>query len=71
LLGFLPYPMWALFIASCVVLEEGRIQVLEWLSVLNANKPVSNVPSTMAAVKAIWKRRDLGLDSARDEESES
>ena len=54
-----------------MVLEEGRIQVLEWLSVLNANKPVSNVPSTMAAVKAIWKRRDLGLDSARDEESES
>ncbi|KAL4820502.1 fungal-specific transcription factor domain-containing protein [Aspergillus spinulosporus] len=52
LLGFLPYPMWALFIASCVVLEEGRIQILEWFSVLNANKPVSNVPSTMAAVKA-------------------
>ncbi|KAL4754144.1 fungal-specific transcription factor domain-containing protein [Aspergillus terricola var. indicus] len=29
LLGFLPYPMWALFIASCVVLEEERIQILE------------------------------------------
>ncbi|KAL4740630.1 fungal-specific transcription factor domain-containing protein [Aspergillus similis] len=70
LLGFLPYPMWALFIASCVVLEEGRIQILEWFSVLNANKPVSNVPSTMAAVRAIWKRRDFGLECARDEGSE-
>ncbi|KAL4910984.1 fungal-specific transcription factor domain-containing protein [Aspergillus multicolor] len=59
LLGFLPYPMWALFIASCVVLEEGRVQILEWFSVLNSRKPVSNVPSTLAAVKAIWKKRDL------------
>ncbi|KAL3462388.1 fungal-specific transcription factor domain-containing protein [Aspergillus heterothallicus] len=59
LLGFIPYPMWALFIASCVVLEDDRVRILEWFSVLKCNKPISNVPSTMAAVKAIWKRRDL------------
>ncbi|KAL4913458.1 fungal-specific transcription factor domain-containing protein [Aspergillus aurantiobrunneus] len=29
LLGFLPYPMWALFIASCVVLEEERVKILK------------------------------------------
>jgi hypothetical protein len=56
--------MWALFIASCVVLEEGRIQILEWFSVLNSNKPGSNIPSTVAAVKVIWKRRDLDLECA-------
>ncbi|RDW93841.1 uncharacterized protein DSM5745_01163 [Aspergillus mulundensis] len=68
LLGFLPYPMWALFIASCVVLEEGRVQILEWFSVLNTRKPVSNVPSTLAAVKAIWKRRDLAECAAPTQE---
>ncbi|KAL4797584.1 fungal-specific transcription factor domain-containing protein [Aspergillus venezuelensis] len=59
LLAFLPYPMWALFIASCVVLEEDRVLILEWFEALNCKKPVSNVPSTLAAVKAIWKKRDL------------
>ncbi|KAL2826637.1 fungal-specific transcription factor domain-containing protein [Aspergillus cavernicola] len=62
LLGFIPYPMWALFVASCVVLEDDRVKILEWFTVLKCNKPISNVPSTMAAVEAIWKRRDLDLD---------
>lgn len=56
-LGFLPYSMWALSTASCVVLEEERVRVLEWFNVLNCNKPVSNVPSTMVVVEAIWKRK--------------
>ncbi|KAL4940665.1 fungal-specific transcription factor domain-containing protein [Aspergillus oleicola] len=64
LLAFLPYPMWALFIASCVVLEEDRVQILEWFEALKCKKPVSNVPSTLAAVKAIWNRRDLESDEA-------
>jgi hypothetical protein len=29
LLGALPYPMWALFIASCSALEEDRMKILE------------------------------------------
>lgn len=66
LLGFLPYPMWALFIASCVVLEQDRAKILEWFTVLNCKKPVSNVPSTMAAVEAVWKRRDLEAVSEVD-----
>ncbi|KAL4887318.1 fungal-specific transcription factor domain-containing protein [Aspergillus karnatakaensis] len=65
LLAFLPYPMWALFIASCVVLEHDRVQILEWFTILKRNKPVSNVPSTMAAVEAIWKREDLECDQPR------
>ncbi|KAJ5578530.1 uncharacterized protein N7459_007494 [Penicillium hispanicum] len=64
LLGFIPYPMWALFIASCVVLEEDRVKILEFFTVLKHNKPVSNVPSTMAAVEAIWKRRDFNPEEA-------
>jgi Fungal specific transcription factor domain len=63
LLGFIPYPMWALFIASCSVSsDEERLQILEWFTILKCNKPISNVPSTMAAVEAIWKRRDLESD---------
>ncbi|KAL2845270.1 fungal-specific transcription factor domain-containing protein [Aspergillus pseudoustus] len=62
LLGFIPYPMWALFIASCVVLEDDRVRILGWFTVLKCNKPISNVPSTMAAVEAIWRRRDLEVD---------
>ncbi|KAL5343174.1 fungal-specific transcription factor domain-containing protein [Aspergillus crustosus] len=64
LLAFIPYPMWALFIASCVVLENDRAQILEWFTILKRNKPVNNVPSTMAAVEAIWKRKDLESDEA-------
>lgn len=63
---FLPYPMWALPTASCVVLEEERVRILEWFTVLDWKKPVSNVPSTMAAVEAIWKRRDLESASEVD-----
>lgn len=62
LLGFIPYPMWALFIASSSILEEERVKILEWFTILKCNKPISNVPSTMAAVEAIWKRRDMGID---------
>ncbi|KAJ5948265.1 hypothetical protein N7466_001280 [Penicillium verhagenii] len=51
--------MWALFIASCVVQEDSRVKILAWFTVLKRNKPISNVPSTMAAVEAIWKRDDL------------
>ncbi|KAJ5694965.1 hypothetical protein N7536_005377 [Penicillium majusculum] len=61
-LGFLPYPMWALFIASCFVLEDDRVKILEFFTVLKYKKPISNVPSTMAAVEAIWKKRDLSSD---------
>lgn len=59
LLCFMPYPMWALFIASCVVPEEKRVKILEFFTILIQKKPVSNVPSTMSAVEAIWKRRDF------------
>lgn len=62
LLGFIPYPMWALFIASCVVLEEGRVTILGFFTFLKHKKPISNVPSTMSAVEAIWKNRDLSAD---------
>lgn len=58
--------MWALPTASCVVLEEERVRILEWFTVLDWKKPVSNVPSTMAAVEAIWKRRDLESASEVD-----
>ncbi|KAJ5410687.1 uncharacterized protein N7487_005046 [Penicillium crustosum] len=61
-LGFLPYPMWVLFIASCFVLEDDRVKILKFFTVLKYNKPISNVPSTMAAVEAIWKKRDLSSD---------
>lgn len=59
LLCFMPYPMWALFIASCVISEEKRVKILEFFALLKQRKPISNVPSTMLAVEAIWKRRDL------------
>ncbi|KAJ5559980.1 hypothetical protein N7513_002379 [Penicillium frequentans] len=62
LLCFIPYPMWPLFIASCVVQEEGRVKILEFFTVLKHKKPISNVPSTMSAVEAIWKNRDLSAD---------
>lgn len=62
LLGTLPYPMWTLFIASCSVSEEDRVKVLEWFTLLKCNRPISNVPSTMTAVEAIWKQRDLEMD---------
>ncbi|RDW77635.1 hypothetical protein BP6252_05688 [Coleophoma cylindrospora] len=58
-LGMLPYPMWALFIASCVVLEEKRAIVLNYFAKLKTCRPISNVPMTMDAVEAIWKMRDL------------
>lgn len=55
----LPYPMWALFIASCVATEEHRIVILRLFTRLKQHRPVSNVPITMAAVEAIWKMKDL------------
>ncbi|KAJ5249083.1 hypothetical protein N7468_000534 [Penicillium chermesinum] len=58
-LCYMPYPMWALFIASCVVPEERRVRILELFALLKQKKPMSNVPSTLCAVEAIWKRRDL------------
>lgn len=64
LLCFIPYPMWALFIASCVVLDEDRVKILDFFTLLKHKKPVSNVSSTMSAVKAIWKRRDLKPEEA-------
>ncbi|KAJ6002777.1 hypothetical protein N7451_005324 [Penicillium sp. IBT 35674x] len=69
LLCFIPYPMWPLFIASCVVQEEGRVKILEFFTVLKQKKPISNVPSTMSAVEAIWKSRDLSADGTSEEPS--
>lgn len=70
LLGTLPYPMWALFIASCSASEEDRVKVLEWFTLLKYNRPISNVPSTMTAVEAIWKQRDLKIDRMCDKNSQ-
>jgi hypothetical protein len=64
LLCFIPYPMLALFIASWVVLEEDRVKILDFFTLLKHKKPISNVSSTMSAVKAIWKRRDLKPEEA-------
>lgn len=59
LLGSLPYPMWALFIAACVVHESDRMTILDMFTELKSRRPNSNVPQTMAAVQAIWKRNNL------------
>lgn len=59
LLGSLPYPMWALFIAACVVQEPDRVTILDMFTELKSRRPISNVPRTEAAVLAIWKRNDL------------
>lgn len=58
-LGTAPYPMWALFIASCVVEEEDRATTLGYFTELKRYRPVSNVPTTMKAVEAVWKMKDL------------
>ncbi|OAA65867.1 hypothetical protein SPI_02654 [Niveomyces insectorum RCEF 264] len=57
--GSTPYPMWALFVAACVAQEDNRAQVLDWFGELRRHRPFSNVPVTMAAVEAIWKKVDL------------
>lgn len=67
-LGTAPYPMWALFIASCVVEEDDRAKAMGCFSELNLYRPVSNVPTTMQAVEAVWKCQDLrGIEEGRRE----
>lgn len=58
-LGTLPYPMWSLFIASCVVKEQDRAVTLGYFADLKRCRPISNVPTTMAAVESVWKMQDL------------
>lgn len=61
LLGSIPYPMWALFIAACVVQEHDRARILRMFQDLKDRRPFSNVPRTMSAIEAIWKRKDLNV----------
>ncbi|OKL58135.1 hypothetical protein UA08_06585 [Talaromyces atroroseus] len=70
LLGVIPYPMWALFIASCSVSEDERRRILEWFTILKSNRPISTVPSVMTAVETIWKRRDLDFGETASRSSE-
>lgn len=63
MLGASPYPMWALFIASCLANESDRAVTLRLFTSLRKLRPASNVPLVMAAVEAIWKRKDLDVET--------
>ncbi|KIL92301.1 hypothetical protein FAVG1_04710 [Fusarium avenaceum] len=60
LVGSVPYPMWALFIAACLAPEHERIQVLDWFEELKGCRSLSNVSSTKEATMMVWKQHDLG-----------
>ena len=61
LLGSLPYPMWALFIAACAAPEDERARTLDCFSQLTHACSSSNILSVSDAVMHIWKQRDMGL----------
>ncbi|KAK7589919.1 hypothetical protein V3481_008886 [Fusarium oxysporum f. sp. vasinfectum] len=61
LVGSVPYPLWALFIAACLAPEHERIQVLDWFEELKGCRSLSNVSSTMEATMMVWKQHDLKL----------
>jgi hypothetical protein len=59
LVGPVPYPLWALFIAACLAPEHERIQILDWFEELKGCRSLSNVSSTMEATMMVWKQHDL------------
>ncbi|KAH7158293.1 fungal-specific transcription factor domain-containing protein [Fusarium sp. MPI-SDFR-AT-0072] len=61
LVGSVPYPLWALFIAACLAPEHERVQVLDWFEELKARRSLSNVSSTMEAAMMVWKQHDLNM----------
>jgi len=66
-LGSIPYPLWALFVASCVAAESERGVCMSYWTDLKKCRPVSNVPITMKAVEAVWKMRDLNPKKGSDD----
>lgn len=58
------FPMWPLFIASCVCSsDEQRDTIMHLFTVLDGQWPISNISTVWRAVSTIWKTRDLTLTS--------